>query len=245
MFICTVNWNNIEGLEKTLKSYNILDKKKFKIHPIVIDNLSNDGSIKLVSDSCIPIISEIDNGTYDAMNKGITYFNSSHFKDLRNKFLVFMNSGDEFYEEINSIQLSELLNQDIIIGKNLRDDGSQDERYDLKLLKYGLMPVCHQAILYNLDRLAPEEIYFSTKTISFNDYHQMYRLIIRKNKCYKYLDNNIAVYEQNTTSGLSRSHNRFRKEKFRIILELSGIKGIFLAIFFKIFSVRIKRKASI
>ena len=107
--IITINYNNIKGLEKSFLSVCNQTNKTFEY--IVIDGGSTDGSAKLLEDYVDQIkyfVSENDNGIYHAMNKGI--------KVATGDFLVFMNSGDVFYNEtiIDTI-VNELNENDAIV----------------------------------------------------------------------------------------------------------------------------------
>ena len=89
--IITINYNNAKGLETTLESVHNQKNKDYEL--IIIDGNSTDHSLaiidkyeSIVTYSC----SEKDNGVYDAMNKGI--------KKATGDFLIFMNSGDSFYD---------------------------------------------------------------------------------------------------------------------------------------------------
>ncbi len=85
--IITVNYNNLSGLKKTLKS--VLDQTSTDFEWIVIDGGSTDGSKELLegnSDKINYWISEKDHGIYEAMNKGI--------KVAMGDYLQFLNSGD-------------------------------------------------------------------------------------------------------------------------------------------------------
>lgn len=88
--IITINYNNIKGLKRTLESVVNQTWKEFEY--IVIDGGSTDGSenyIKSESDNISYWRSEPDKGIYDAMNKGILKANG--------EYLLFLNSGDHFY----------------------------------------------------------------------------------------------------------------------------------------------------
>jgi glycosyltransferase involved in cell wall biosynthesis len=94
--IVTVVYNDFKNIEKTLKSVN---KIKFsKIQYIVIDGGSNDGTFDIIN-KYRPIIdiliSEKDNGIYDAMNKGL--------KHALGDTIIFMNGGDVFYDKFDPI----------------------------------------------------------------------------------------------------------------------------------------------
>ena len=88
--IITINYNNREGLKRTIDSVINQTCKDFEW--IVIDGGSNDGGKELIEqhDSHITYwVSEPDKGIYDAMNKGIEKANG--------EYCLFMNSGDSFY----------------------------------------------------------------------------------------------------------------------------------------------------
>ena len=75
-----------------LKTINSIKKKTYRNYEIIIvDGLSNDGTIeeiKKIKKKNVRHIIEKDKGIYDAMNKGIKISNG--------KWLIFMNSGDNF-----------------------------------------------------------------------------------------------------------------------------------------------------
>lgn len=88
--IITVNLNNLEGLKKTLDSVFSQSWKGFEY--IIIDGASTDGSVEYIKKNEDKIdlwISEPDNGVYHAMNKGI--------KKATGEYILFLNSGDHFY----------------------------------------------------------------------------------------------------------------------------------------------------
>jgi glycosyltransferase involved in cell wall biosynthesis len=88
--IITINLNNDVGLERTIKSVISQQNKNFEY--IIIDGGSKDNSLKILnkySKDITLIVSEKDNGIYNAMNKGIKLSNG--------EYLLFLNSGDELY----------------------------------------------------------------------------------------------------------------------------------------------------
>src|SRR5574344_2490955 len=112
--IITINYNNAEGLEKTIKS--VINQTFTDYEYIIIDGGSTDGStdiIKKYRENIDYWVSESDKGIYKAMNKGITY--------THGEYLNFMNSGDCFH---SSTVLNEVArnfnNTDIIIGRCCR-----------------------------------------------------------------------------------------------------------------------------
>lgn len=90
--VITINYNNRKGLELTVQSVINQGYREFEF--IVIDGGSNDGSQETLAtyhDQIDRIVSEPDQGVYDAMNKGIML--------AKGDYLIFMNSGDTFYDD--------------------------------------------------------------------------------------------------------------------------------------------------
>ena len=88
--IITINYNDKIGLERTFNS--VINQTYQEFEYIVIDGGSTDGSKELIeqyNDKINYWISEPDKGVYNAMNKGILKANG--------KYLLFLNSGDEFF----------------------------------------------------------------------------------------------------------------------------------------------------
>ena len=88
--IITVNYNNANGLQRTLASLDsqVLENVEF----IIIDGESQDASVSIIEDFCAnnknsKYVSEVDSGIYDAMNKGLRL--------AQGKLIGFLNSGDE------------------------------------------------------------------------------------------------------------------------------------------------------
>lgn len=89
--VITVNYNNKKGLEATINS--VISQKYLDFEFIIVDGNSNDGSKDIIYKKRNYItkwISEPDSGIYNAMNKGV--------KMSTGDYLIFMNSGDEFYD---------------------------------------------------------------------------------------------------------------------------------------------------
>lgn len=90
--IITINYNNLEGLQKTVESISSQTWQAFE--HIIIDGGSTDGSVAYIastSDRFAYWVSEQDRGVYHAMNKGIA--------KASGEYLLFLNSGDHFYND--------------------------------------------------------------------------------------------------------------------------------------------------
>ena len=87
--IITINRNNAEGLEKTLRSVAAQSFREFEY--IVIDGASTDGSVEVIKKyeaqfAHLKWVSESDRGIYNAMNKGL--------RMATGDYIQILNSGD-------------------------------------------------------------------------------------------------------------------------------------------------------
>jgi glycosyltransferase involved in cell wall biosynthesis len=108
--IITINYNNKEGLIKTIESVTCQTFKDFEY--IVIDGGSSDGSKEIIEQYQEKIsywVSEPDTGIYNAMNKGILV--------AKGEFIQFLNSGD-YLSEIDVLEnvFSKIDDSDILYG---------------------------------------------------------------------------------------------------------------------------------
>lgn len=94
--IVTINYNNAEGLKRTLNS--VLNQSYNEIEHIIVDGASTDNSVKIIKEYVRKVesgesnvksviwTSEPDKGIYNAMNKGI--------KRVSGEYIQILNSGD-------------------------------------------------------------------------------------------------------------------------------------------------------
>jgi len=110
--IITVNFNNKEGLRKTIESVIHQTFRDFEF--IVIDGGSTDGSTDVIKEYDKQIdywVSEPDGGIYQGMNKGV--------KKATGDYLNFMNSGDCFYaNDVLQKVANYSYDSDIITGRD-------------------------------------------------------------------------------------------------------------------------------
>ncbi|MDR3694091.1 glycosyltransferase family 2 protein [Mucilaginibacter sp.] len=147
--VITIVYNNARDIERTMLS--VLTQTYPRIEYIIIDGKSTDGTLKIINrykDQVAKIISEKDDGIYDAMNKGLAAATGD--------YVIFMNSGDEFYAQ-DTVQKvfesapdadiyygeTEMIDAD---GKSLGQRRHQaPKEFTWKDFKYG-MSISHQAI---------------------------------------------------------------------------------------------------
>jgi glycosyltransferase involved in cell wall biosynthesis len=147
--VITVVYNNVDDVERTLLS--VARQTYTGIEYIVVDGHSTDGTLQVIEKyggRITKLISEKDEGIYDAMNKGLSVATGD--------YVLFMNSGDEFYSPQTVANVFATVdNADIYYGETemMDEKGNSLGRRrhaapaDLtwKSFKYG-MSVSHQAI---------------------------------------------------------------------------------------------------
>ncbi len=143
--IITINYNNKQGLQKTIDSVISQTWKDYEW--IIIDGGSTDGSKELIEeyqDHFSYWCSEPDKGIYNAMNKGIA--------KSKGDYLSFMNSGDCFYEPTTLEKIfQENLYGDMVYGDWVRieTDGIKFNRAPktASIITFYTCNICHQAML--------------------------------------------------------------------------------------------------
>lgn len=118
--IITINYNDAEGLRKTLAS--VASQTYTDIEHIIVDGASTDGSVDIIREydtanqsSANPIrivwVSEKDKGIYDAMNKGVAISSG--------EYLLFLNGGDALASPTAIEDVFPYLNDtDFVIGRS-------------------------------------------------------------------------------------------------------------------------------
>jgi glycosyltransferase involved in cell wall biosynthesis len=147
--VITIVYNNVRDIERTMLS--VLGQTYTNIEYIIIDGLSNDGTLQVINkyqDRISKLISEKDKGIYDAMNKGLAIATGD--------YVIFMNSGDEFYA-IDTVAnvFAAADDADIYYGETEMIDGAGQSlgqrrhqapaMFTWRSFKYG-MSISHQAI---------------------------------------------------------------------------------------------------
>ncbi|NVM67796.1 glycosyltransferase involved in cell wall biosynthesis [Mucilaginibacter sp. SG538B] len=147
--VITIVYNNVRDIERTIRS--VINQTYTNIEYIIVDGLSNDGTLQVIDkykSQITKFISEKDEGIYDAMNKGLALATGD--------YVIFMNSGDEFYDnETVAAVFAAAEDADIYYGETemIADEGSSlgqrrhkaPAKFTWRGFKYG-MSISHQAI---------------------------------------------------------------------------------------------------
>lgn len=147
--VITIVYNNVRDIERTILS--VVNQTYTNIEYVIVDGLSNDGTLQVIDkykSKIAKFISEKDEGIYDAMNKGLALATGD--------YVIFMNSGDEFYDhETVAAVFASADDADIYYGETemIDDDGNSlgqrrhkaPAKFTWRGFKYG-MSISHQAM---------------------------------------------------------------------------------------------------
>lgn len=232
--IITVNFNNNEGLKKTLSSLKL---QKFSDYEhIIIDAGSTDNSLETIleyqknNDHLSFWISEPDKGIYDGMNKGI--------KHAKGEYFYFLNTGDCLKENIlEKIDYdgTKYIYGDITV---LKPDG---QRID-KISPYPIDPIsillkdtiCHQACFIHKSLF--EQVAYNIDYKIVADWGHIVDSIILKKCSYKHIPLNIVDYDESGFSSnigwptILAERHKWLKENipyplFEILIKLDTVQA--------------------
>lgn len=207
--IITINYNNKEGLEHTIKS--VINQTFKNYEYIIIDGGSTDGSVEIIKQYTDHInywISEKDKGVYNAMNKGVA--------QAKGDYLVFMNSGDCFHSP-NVLSSVTNYKEDIICGKVLKGNsttpsGHHKSSITLVDLMRGSLP--HQAMLIKRGLMVKHPYDENYKILS--DWKFCIQALVFDNCTFRNSDVVVADYDIN---GISTNSNGLLTKEREIILK--------------------------
>ena len=221
--IITITFNAATVIEPTLKS--VLEQSYANYEYLLIDGGSTDDTVAKAKASGVAfshIVSEPDNGLYDAMNKGIRLASGD--------YLCFLNAGDAFHGKdtlqaiVKAIENEEEL-PDVLYGETAEVDAERNfvrmrrlkapAKLDWRSFRHGML-VCHQAF-YARREIAP--LYNLEYRLS-SDVDWCIRVMKRARK----LVNVNAVVIDYLQNGLSiQNHRASLKERFRIMSRHYGL----------------------
>ena len=208
--VITVNYNNGDGLRKTMLS--VLAQSFEDYEYIIIDGGSTDESVKIIemyTDEVDYWVSEPDEGIYHAMNKGV--------RRAKGEYLVFMNSGDCFHDSfVLSWVATQKIEEEIAIGKvycTVAGRIKEAPDTDCSMMDLYRNHPPHQAAF--LKRVLFDDGLFDESFRLVSDWVFLIDRMIFKNCSYRYLDRIIADYDMEGVS--STSPQLLKKEETRVL----------------------------
>lgn len=211
--VVTINYNNREGLEKTLRS--VTSQLSSEVEYIVIDGGSTDGSVELIQkyEKYIAYwVSEPDKGIYNAMNKGIAHASG--------EYINFMNSGDCFHAtDVLSRVLPLLKGKDFYVGGQIHvyEDKSNTLRVAPQSIKF--VNLAHQALPHQATfirtALLKKRPYDESYRIAA-DWEQMFYELIIDNASYEAIPFVVADFDMMGISSDPRNNDLQREECDRV-----------------------------
>ncbi len=208
--IITINYNNCEGLKRTITS--VVDQVFKDFEWIVVDGGSLDGSKELIEQFASFFsywISEPDNGVYNAMNKGV--------EKAKGDYVIFMNSGDGFADSNVLLDVAGVLDCDIVAGCVKDNESGIITKAHEEL---SLWPLFHKNIPHQAEfirkRLFYEIALYSDDLRVLADWEFNIRATLH-DCSYKKIDRLVAFVEpggiSNTEISLMREEEEIIKEK--------------------------------
>lgn len=207
--IIIVSLNTKSKLKTTLNSVFKQTNKNFET--IIIDGNSNDGTKEYILKNRKKINQfriEKDKGIYDAMNKGIML--------SKKKWLIFLNSGDIFYDKNVIKKIYKYLKlspqPDIIVGKNKvkRDDYFYETNIKFLTSHSLSSSFSHQSVFTKSNLLKKNKFNINYRFAADFDF---FVKMFKKKKNFYYIKDYISISEPDGTSDRNKMnvYREFRK----------------------------------
>lgn len=215
--IITINYQNIDGLKKTMDS--VLCQTFTDFEYIVVDGGSDDGAEELLVDYqsrfgkmgiSFHWVSEKDNGIYHAMNKGV---NMAH-----GEYCNFLNSGDYY---VNNQVLEHVFEEynphEILIGFAKTETRIIPPPQHISIgFFYNHGSINHQAAFIRKELLVKHP-YDETKGLISSDYKFFIEALLVDNCSYRPIDTMIVYFDSNGISSQSGILEKIRKEQTKAL----------------------------
>lgn len=217
--IITITYNAESTLGPTLES--VATQTFGDYEHLVIDGASTDGTLALARQyEGVRILSEADNGLYDAMNKGLSL--------ARGRYVLFLNSGDTFHSKkiLAEYARRAQLGDDIIYGDTVIVDANRHiigQRHlnapahlNRDSFAQGML-ICHQAFMVRR-ALAPE---YDTRYRFSADYDWTIKCIAAADpdRC---TNLNLIVIDYLSDGLTDRNKGRSLRERYRVMASHYG-----------------------
>lgn len=228
--IVTVCYNAESCIEKTIQS--VVKQTYSNIEYIIVDGASKDKTLDIISrykNSISVVVSESDNGIFDAMNKGV--------KIATGDYIAFMNAGDSYYssDTIATMFVSDIQDSwpDVVYGYLIHSYSFGKfvrKKLPIDCFKQ-FMPIGHPATFVRTSLMKESEFDCSYRIAAdYNFFFHMYMT----GKTFKFVNTIVADFE--SESGVSSSS----KHMIRSLEERARVNGADRSLLFKIGLIKMK-----
>jgi glycosyltransferase involved in cell wall biosynthesis len=211
--IITINFNNNDGLEKTINS--VINQSFIEYELIIIDGGSSDGSSKLLtkySDKIAYAISEPDDGIYYAQNKGIAV--------AKGEYCLFLNSGDYLKENDVLQKVFCVTRSEELLACNMEFDYdrkliSKEQPVNLNFFYMMDTSLFHPATFIKRNLFEKYGLYNTDYTIAA-DYDFFLKCTMVQNVTYKQMPIILSVFDTNGISSNIAHIEKHKHERLKI-----------------------------
>lgn len=226
--VITITYNAAKYLERTLQS--VTGQSYPGIEYIIVDGASTDNTPEIIRkyrEKISLVISEKDNGIYDAMNKGLAAATGD--------YVWFMNAGDSFFDPDTVSNVTEQITAysclpDILYGHTAITDANGQflymrrlappEKLTWKSFRMGML-VCHQAFVAKRSLAGPYNLAYK--------YSADVDWCIRCMKVANVLHNTHLTLANYMNEGTTTGHlKQSFKERYKIMSHYYGAVTVFL-----------------
>lgn len=209
--VITINYNNRDGLLRTIKSVAGQTCRDFEY--IVIDGGSTDGSVDVIKEYADYIdywVSEPDKGIYNAMNKGV--------RAAHGEFCQFLNSGDWYYNNNVVSDVMPLLKSDydVICGSVCVVEPNGDKYISKQNPRYV------NAIYLINNTISHQSSFIKTELLIRNLYDETLKIVsdwkffleayCLYNCKFQHIDNVVAYYDNSGISSVNAEKSRAERD---------------------------------
>lgn len=210
--IITINYNNAQGLEKTLKS--VLTQTNTQFEHIIVDGASTDNAVEIIKqyekdatarDIKVVWVSEKDKGIYNAMNKGI--------KMASGEYIQILNSGDclsadtvvaDMYSALKDKEYPEILYGNMLKTVDWktyqRDDCGANSEYTPNSFLYFYNGTLNHDCAYIKRTLFDQFGYYNENMKICSDWEWYVRAIVLGNISPIYVNIDVTIFDMNGVS---------------------------------------------
>lgn len=208
--IITINFNNAQGLDKTISS--VINQTFTNFEYLIIDGGSTDGSDEIIKKNSSKInywVSEKDKGIYNAMNKGII--------KATGEYLLFLNSGDYLVCDVVLENISKELNGVDFVSANLeyyQSDNSLFTRVHPDKLTFSYLvtkTISHPSTFIKREMFEKFGLYNETLKI-VSDWEFFFKCLGLNGATYKSIDITLTHFDMFGVSSSNRDKVQTEKE---------------------------------